>query len=91
MNSGNLIFLLVAVGGLFMMFFMHRGGHAHGGTGHAGRGQGGMAGCGGHNHGGSSTDEARQEDKKPLLGEPRSNGHNHDHRPAPTGSGRDGS
>ena len=90
MNSGNLIFLLVVVGGLFAMFFMHRGGHAHGGAGHGGHAAGGMGGCGGHNHGGSSTDERQGESKKsPLLGQPGS--HAHDHEPANTGSGRGGS
>jgi hypothetical protein len=89
MNSGNLIFLLVVVGGLFAMFFMHRGGHAHGGTGHAGRGQGGMGGCGGHNHGGSSPDEDREEGKKPIPAQPGS--HGHDHEPTATGSGYDDS
>ena len=82
MNSGNLIFLLLALGGLAAMFFMHRGGHTHGGGGHAGRGQGGMGGCGGHNHGGSSPDESREDDKKPLSAQPGS----HDHEPTATRS-----
>ncbi len=89
MDAGNLIFVLLIVGGLFAMFFMHRGGHAHGG----------MGGCGGrgHNHGGSFTDERREEGKKPLLGRPGPHGHDHDHdhdhdhEPAATGSGRGGS
>ncbi len=77
MNAGNVIFLLLIVGGVFAMFFRHRGGHAHGG----------MGGCGrhGHNHGGSSTGERREEDKKPLLGEPGPHGHDHDHEPAAAG------
>ena len=62
MDAGNLIFLLVIVSGVFGMFFMHRGGHGHGG----------MGGCGGHSHG--HTDEpapdAQRGEKKPLLGPP---------------------
>lgn len=83
MDAGNIIFLLLIVGGVLAMFFMHRGGHAHGG----------MGGCGGHGHkhGGSSTDEPRKEDKKPLLGKPGPHVHDHDHEPAATGSGRGGS
>ena len=30
MDAGNLIFLLLIVGGVFAMVFMHRGGHAQG-------------------------------------------------------------
>lgn len=37
MDAGNLIFLLLIVGGVFAMFFMHRGGHGHGGMGGCGR------------------------------------------------------
>lgn len=83
MDAGNLIFLLLIVGGVFAMFFMHRGGHGHGG----------MGGCGrhGHSHGGSATDERREEDKKPILGKPGPHGHDHDHEPAATGGGRGGS
>jgi hypothetical protein len=43
MDAGNLIFELLIVGGVVGMFFMHRGGHAHGsnaGGGHAHGGQG---------------------------------------------------
>jgi hypothetical protein len=82
MDAGNLIFLLLIVGGVFAMFFMHRGGHGHGG---------GMGGCGGHghSHGGSSTEERREEDEKPILGKPGP--HGHDQEPAATGSGRGGS
>lgn len=76
MDAGNLIFLLLIVGGVFAMFFMHRGGHAHGGMGGKG-----------HNHGGSSTDERRGDDKKPLLGKPGPHGH----EPAAKGNGRGGS
>lgn len=84
MDAGNLIFLLLIVGGVFSMFFMHRG-HGHGG--------GGMGGCGGHGHshghGGSSTEERHEEDEKPILGKPGPHGQNHE--PAATGSGRGGS
>ena len=66
MNAGNLIFLLLLVGGVFWMFSMHRGGHSHGG----------MGGCGGgHGHGNDQTDErgpdtAHDHGQKPLLGPP---------------------
>lgn len=91
MNAGNLIFLLLIVGGLFAMFFMHRGGHAHGDAGHGGHAEGGMGCCGGHGdkHGGSSTDEHQEEDKKPPLATPGP--HSHDHEPAVTDAGRSGS
>jgi hypothetical protein len=76
MNAGNLIFLLLIVGGPLAMFSMHRGGHAHGGT--AGGGGGGCCGGGGgHNHGGGHEEEQtpNQSDgteTKPLLGPPGS-------------------
>lgn len=87
MNAGNLIFVLLIVGGLFAMFSMHRGGRAHG------RAHGGMGGCGGHGdkHGDSSTDERQEEDKKPPLGTPGPHSHDHDHEPAATDAGRSGS
>jgi hypothetical protein len=84
MDAGNLIFLLLIVGGAFSMFFMHRGGgHGHGG--------GGMGGCGGHghSHGGSSTAERREEEDKPILGKPGPHGQDDEH--AATRSGRGGS
>lgn len=84
MNAGNLIVLLLIVGGLFAMFFMHRGG---------GRGHGGMGGCGGHGdtHGDSATDEHQEKDKQPPLGKPGPHGHDHDREPATTDAGRSGS
>ena len=65
MNAGNVLFLLLIVGSVFGMFFMHRGGHGHGG----------MGGCGGHSHGpGRDNELVREprdgEEKKPLLGPP---------------------
>lgn len=72
MDAGNLIFLVLIVGGAAAMFSMHRGGHAHGGTAGSG-GQGGMGG--GHDHGGSDEEEQTPDasggqETKPLLGPP---------------------
>ena len=83
MSTGNLIFLLVLVGGVFAMFSMHRGGgHSHG--------MGGGCG-GGHGHGSSdshgSPEDSREEEKKPLLD--KAGAHAHDHEPV-TGSGKRG-
>lgn len=78
MNAGNLIFLLVVVGGAVAMFSMHRGGgHSHGAGG----------GCGGgHGHGSSdshgSPEEPREEKKKPVLGKPGVRAHVHEPEPA---------
>lgn len=77
MSTGNLIFLLVLVGGVFAMFSMHRGGgHSHG--------MGGGCG-GGHGHGSSdshgSPDDSHEEEKKPLLDKPDAHAHAHDHEP----------
>ena len=81
MNAGNLIVLLLIVGGLFAMFFMHRGGHAHGRLG----GSGGH----GHDHSSSSPDEQQEqgleEDKKPIEGKHGS--HGHDDEPATATAG----
>jgi len=66
MDAGNLIVLLLAVGGLFAMFAMHRGGgHSHA--------------AGGHSHGGGqgASEEPRTEEKQPVLGKPGSKGHEH--------------
>jgi hypothetical protein len=52
MDAGNLIFVLLIVGGAVAMFFMHRGAHAHGSN--AGRG---------HAHGGQS-DKCHDEKTK---------------------------
>lgn len=65
MNASNVIFLLLIVGSVFAMTWMHRAGH----------GRGGMGGCGGHghNHGGDdepTPDRRGEEEKKPLLGPP---------------------
>lgn len=81
MDAGTLLWILVIGGGLFAMFFMHRGGHAHGGPG----------GCGGHghDHGDPSSDkqqeQRREEDKKPLQGKHGS--HGHDDEPATATAG----
>lgn len=77
MSAGNLIFLLVVVGGAAAMFSMHRGGgHSHGAGG----------GCGGgHGHGSpdshGSPEEPRAEEKKPLLCKPGTGGHAHEPEP----------
>ena len=65
MNASNVVFLLLIVGSVVAMTWMHR----------AGQGRGGMGGCGGHgrNHGGhdeSTPDRHGEEEKKPLLGPP---------------------
>jgi len=84
MSSGNLIFLLVLVGGVVTMFSMHRGGGRSHGMGRC---------CGGHGHGSSddhgSSEESGKEQKKPLLGKPGS--HTHDREPATEGGKRGGS
>jgi len=77
MNAGNLIFLLVVVGGAVAMFSMHRGGgHSHG-----------THGGGGHGHGSADSqgpsEEPREEGKKPLLGKPGTPTHEHEHEPEP--------
>jgi hypothetical protein len=83
MSAGNLIFLLLIIGGVFAMFSMHRGGHAHGGMG------GGGGGHGGHSHGGDQGHEAEhdrnasEEEKKPLLGPPGTGGNT----PTPAAAG----
>lgn len=79
MDVGTLFWILLIGGGVFAMFFMHRGSHAHGG--------GGGGGCGGHghDHSGASSDERqepREEAKKPLA---KPGSHGHAHEPAATG------
>lgn len=62
MDAGTLILWLLIVGGVFGMFFMHRG-HGHGG----------MGGCGGHSrdHSGEpARDTGRGDEEKPVLGPP---------------------
>ena len=63
MDAGALIFWFLIIGGLFGMFFMHRG-HGHGG----------MGGCGGghsHDHRGEpARDPGRGGEKKAPLGPP---------------------
>jgi len=70
MDAGTLLWILLIGGGVFAMFFMHRGGHAHGRLG----GGGGH----GHDHSSSSSDEQqgqqREEDKKPLQSKHGSHG-----------------
>lgn len=82
MDAGNLIILLLIGGGLFAMFSLHRrGGHSHGAGG----------GCGGgHGHTHGSSDEPREEEKKPLLGKPGSQGHEHEREPAAADGKRGG-
>ena len=69
MDAGTLLWILLIGGGVFAMFFMHRGGHAHGRLGGGGHG---------HDHSSSSSDEQqgqqREEDKKPLQGKHGSHG-----------------
>lgn len=80
MDAGTLLWILLIGGGVAAMFFMHRGGHAHGGSGGAG-------GCGGHghDHGRTSADESREPRKEDAkqLGEPES--HDHEREPATAG------
>lgn len=58
MSAGNLIFLLLFVGGFLAMFSMHRGGHGA---------SGGMGGCcGGHSH---DTSEDREQSEHPGGGQ----------------------
>lgn len=76
MSAGNLIFLLVVIGGAVAMFSMHRGGgHSHG-----------THGGGDHGHGSSgnqaSSNEPPVEEKKPLLGKPGTRTHEHEAEPA---------
>ena len=69
MDAGTLLWILLIGGGVFAMFFMHRGGHAHGRLGGGGHG---------HDHSSSSSDEQqgqqREEDKKPLQSKHGSHG-----------------
>lgn len=61
MNAGNLIFLLLIVGGVVAMFAMHRGGH----------GRGGMGGCcGGHSHKEEPAPDATGSEEKEAVSEP---------------------
>ena len=80
MSAGNLIFLLVLIGGVVGMFLMHRGGgHAHG--------MGG--GCGGHGHGHATSDDARTTeppDKDKAAADVQGT-HVHGREPATQGSG----
>lgn len=84
MDAGTLFWILLIGGGVLAMFFMHRGGHAHGRL-------GGGGGCGGHghDHGGTSTDKQQEqrleEDKKPSQGKHGS--HDPDDEPATATSG----
>lgn len=68
MDAGTLLWILLIGGGVFAMFFMHRGGHAHGGLG----------GGHGHDHGDPSSDKQQEqrleEDKKPIEGKHGSHG-----------------
>lgn len=80
MDAGTLVWILLIGGGVFAMFFMHRGGHAHGGL-------GGGGGCGGHGHDHSDTSaekspKPRNEDARPLA---ESGLHDHGHKPVPAG------
>lgn len=78
MSIGNLIFLLVVVGGAVAMFSMHRGGgHSHGTHGGDGGGDRGHGSSGGE---GSPNEPI--ERKKPLLGKPGTRTHEHAAEPA---------
>ncbi|GIU94189.1 MAG: hypothetical protein KatS3mg012_0646 [Gaiellaceae bacterium] len=80
MDAGTLVWILLIGGGVLAMFFMHRGGHAHGGFG----GGGGCGGHGqGHDHSGTAADEPRNEDARPLA---KSGSHDHGDKPVPAGS-----
>ncbi len=76
MSAGNLIFLLVVVGGAVAMFSMHRGGgHSHGTHGGGDRGHGSSGSQ-------APTNEPPVEEKKPLLGKPGTRTHDHEVEPA---------
>ena len=61
MDAGNIIFLLLAVGGILAMLRMHGRGHAHGG---------GSGGCG-HSHGHDEREHAPEANQKPsTVGQP---------------------
>ena len=66
MDVGTFLWILLIGGGVFAMFFMHRGGHTHGGHAHGGLG-------GGHGHGTPSSDKQQEprpeENRKPSQGE----------------------
>ena len=53
MSNSGWIFLLLVIGLPLAMMFMHRGGHAHGGTG---------GGCGGGGHGGHNPGSDHSDD-----------------------------
>ena len=83
MDGGTILWILLIGGGLVAMFFMHRGGHAHGGL---------AGGSRGHDHAGPSPGERHEEreprtrrrepseeDEQPLADGPRAH---EDHEPA---------
>lgn len=71
MNAGNLIFLLVVVGGAVAMFSMHRGGgHSHGTRGSGGHVHGSSGHGSSNSQGTADTTEQPREEGKPLLGKP---------------------
>ena len=75
MDAGTLLWILLIGGGVFAMFFMHRGGHAHGGLG----GSGGHS----HGHGGAPSDE--QEQRREVGTTPvqsKDDPHGHEDEPA---------
>ena len=80
MDAGTLLWILLIGGGVFAMFFMHRGGHAHGRLGGGGHG---------HDHSSSSSDEQqgqqREEDKKPLQSKHGSHGRDDEQATAAAG------
>lgn len=79
MDAGTLLWILLIGAGVFAMFFVHRGGHAHGGLG----------GGHGHDHGDPSSDkqleQRLEEGKKPSEGKHGS--HGPDDEPATATSG----
>lgn len=81
MDAGTLIWILLIAGGVLAMFFMHRGGHAHGGRG----GRGGDDLGQGHDHSGASADEPREPRKEDARSLARSGSHDHGNEPVRAG------
>lgn len=76
MDAGTLLWILLIGGGVFAMFFMHRGGHAHGG-----------GGCGGHGHDHGTTSIDESPETKGDEAKPRRATESHDHDREPVGAG----
>lgn len=76
MDGGTLLWILLIGGGVAAMVFMHRGGHAHGGSGGGGCG-GGHGGQGGHGQHQTPVDEPRDstpDDSPPAAARQGSHG-----------------